>query len=256
MIAPSVPLHAQEAGYCEPTVDVAHSDGSGITYVHLNGSIEIERASTVGEGFLVASDSAYLLVGGYYSLTIERNSGWTCPDNNLRAYIDFNGDGTFSETTETVAFLSHGGDGTETFNFVVPGNAHQGHTRLRICEKQVQACGQVPINSCGVGDSLGYRGEVEDYLVVIAGHVGMTQESLSGLRILAVEDGIRIQLPVGPGVGDRIEVFDATGRQLVNWSLLGAASSVEVPVPARSSGILIVRVTLAGHTRTERVLLG
>lgn len=255
-LLPSLGLRAQEAGYCEPVVDVANSDGSGITYVHLNGIIEIDRTSSVGEGYTMAGDSAHLLVGGYYTLTIERSSGWSCADNNLRAYIDFNGDGAFSETTETVALLSNGGDGAETFNFVVPGNAHEGHTRLRICEKHVQSCGQVAINSCGIGDSLGYRGEVEDYLVVIAGHVGVPEAGAPDVRIRAIDQRVEVNLAGPASPGDRIELFDATGKLLAARELYGGASStVHLPVERQAFGIVVARATLATGTYVERLVL-
>src|SRR5262245_27544283 len=104
-ITASLALRAQNDEYCLPIVDIANSQGSGITYVHLNGTTEISHTSPVGQGYFFANDSATLMVGGYYTLTITRTSGWGCVNNNLRAYIDFNGDHTFTETTETVALL-------------------------------------------------------------------------------------------------------------------------------------------------------
>lgn len=254
-LATALAAHTQ-SDYCVPQVDVPNSNGTGISHVQLNSVPAIDNTSPVNDGYSLQSGSPSLVVGGYYQLMIHRSSGWTCPDNNLRAFIDFNGDLEFNGPTETVALLNSGGDGSETFNFVVPMSAVEGSTRLRIMVKQIASCGQVPINPCGTGDSLGYHGEVEDYTIEIAGHVGVYGSEAHGASARIVDHQLLLSLPSAALSGDRAEFFDATGRIMASIDLTGAGPGPHAfTLPAHVTGPVLFRCSACGLLRTNKFVV-
>lgn len=205
-----------QVDWCIPQVDVAASAASGITNVSLNGAPAIDRTSSPTEGYVHASNTTTLMVGAFYTLNIDKDSGVDCGDNNIRAYIDFNLDHVFNESTETVALLNYAGDGTDDFTFIVPYTAVQGETRLRVCEKMSTDCGMVPINACGTGDTLSYRGEIEDYTITISGHVGIGGMAIdaSTVNVTAVNGSLMMDASLNEGSLVTVELMDASGRAI------------------------------------------
>ena len=141
ILLPFLMTAARAQDYCAPVIPPGTSSGAGIQHVALGGGTPIDRTSYVSEGYVLTGDTTSLLIGAQYTLDVTRTSGPFCSDNNLRAYLDFNGDQQFNESTETIALINEGGEGEEHFNFVVPMSADRGWTRLRIMLKWYQGCG-------------------------------------------------------------------------------------------------------------------
>ena len=245
-----------QSDWCVPVVDVANSSMSGIMIVNLNGLPELDRASPTTEGYVHASNTTTLTRGAVYALEVTKDAGIDCPDLNIRAYIDFNRDQIFDESTETVGLLNYAGDGPDIFNFTVPYNAVEGPTRMRICEKQLVECGMVPINACGMGDSLSYRGEVEDYTIMINGTVGIEVHAQTGAMYLTSNSGM-IFLHVDPTVEmlEAVAVFDLSGREV--WSAqsvrrMGRDQPIAIG-PMHANGHFIVQAINGDRILSSRV---
>lgn len=86
----------------------------------------------------------------------------TTNTQNIRAYIDYNNDGVFDETTETVMSVNSAAPGTHSVDVTLPtASAHVGvPLRMRVVADFVTA----PISACG---SLQY-GQAEDFTVILA----------------------------------------------------------------------------------------
>lgn len=247
-----------QADWCIPQVDVAASSASGITNVSLNGVPAIDRTSSPTEGYVHASNTTTLMVGAFYTLNIDKDSGVDCGDNNVRAYIDFNLDHVFNESTETVALLNYAGDGVDDFTFIVPYTAVQGVTRLRVCEKMSTDCGMVPINACGTGDSLSYRGEIEDYTITINGHVGIGDPIInaSAVNITAANGVVMMEASLPEGSDVTAELMDASGRVMYTKDFghlpPGQHRMQLDATPFR--GLCIARTTINGHPVVTRFM--
>ena len=248
-----------QADWCIPVVDVAGSYGSGISHVTLDGSPEIDRSSPTTEGYIFAGSSTTLMKGAFYTITVNKVSGVACSDDNVRAYIDFNGDHVFNEGTETVGVLNYAGDGVDAFTFLVPYNAVEGVTRMRVCEKMTSECGAVGINACGVGDTAGYHGEIEDYTVTIEGQVGVPEVATAPAATVTITDGeLILDAALSEAMTGTLDVIDPSGRVLYSKDLgmLPATPFRRSLGSLESHGVLIARLMLDGKPVVFRLLAG
>jgi len=137
---------------CEPDSDC--SFGDGFTNVTVE---EIDKDSGC-EGYADFTDEeATLNPGSTYDFTVTTGYG----DQNVRVWIDFNDDGTFTNDETVVPNFviapgQAGGSYTETVDIVIPGGADQGAHRMRV-KSNWQA--PVPDDAC---EETQY-GETEDY---------------------------------------------------------------------------------------------
>ncbi len=105
------------------------------------------------------SKTANVGKGKTYSLRITPGYNGSAYIEFFNAYIDWNGDGDFSDTGEKV--LAKNGNSTVKANVTVPNNSLQGVTRMRI---------QMQWNKAAPGPcSILTYGEVEDYSINIGG---------------------------------------------------------------------------------------
>ncbi len=239
-----------QADWCVPVVDVAGSYGSGITHVTLDGSPEIDRASPTTEGYVFAGSSTTLIKGAFYTISVNKVSGLVCSDNNVRAYIDFNNDHVFNEGTETVALLNYAGDGLDAFSFLVPYSAAEGVTRMRVCEKMTSDCGAANINACGMGDTAGYHGEIEDYTVTISGQVGVPEVAAASSALVTIANGeLILDASLPQAMTATLDVVDPSGRVLYSEDLgmLPASPFRRSLGSLESHGLLIARLVLDGR---------
>ncbi len=138
---------------CTPTGDC--SFGDGFTLVSIE---EIDNTSGC-EGYADFTDQAATLVpGSTYELTVTTGYG----DQNVRVWIDFNDDGTFSndETVVPNFVIAPGqaaGTHTETVDLTIPGSVPTGSQHRMRVKSNWQA--PVPDDAC---EETQY-GETEDY---------------------------------------------------------------------------------------------
>ncbi len=138
---------------CEPDSDC--SFGDGFTNVTIE---EIDNDSGC-EGYADFTNlSATLVPGSTYELTVTTGYG----DQNVRVWIDFNDDGIFDNSTETVVpnFViapgQAGGTYTETVDLTIPGSVPTGSQHRMRLKSDWQ---NVVIDACA---DMQY-GETEDY---------------------------------------------------------------------------------------------
>ncbi len=138
---------------CEPNSDC--SFGDGFTNVTIE---EIDNDSGC-EGYADFTNlAATLEPGSTYDLTVTTGYG----DQNVRVWIDFNDDGTFDNSTETVVpnFVIAPGQGagsfTETVSLSIPGSVPSGNQHRMRLKSDWQ---NVVIDACA---DMEY-GETEDY---------------------------------------------------------------------------------------------
>lgn len=130
-------------------------DGGGITYTGCPGSVGVEE---------FFSQSVVLGAGNNYTISVQFG---TCGGNYSGAgevWIDFN-QNTIFEPSESIGSWS-GIPPTvlSTFNFVVPGNATMGQTRMRVTQ---QEAGTLPLNPCA---SFTW-GSVTDFIIDVQGGI-------------------------------------------------------------------------------------
>lgn len=119
-----------------------------------NSSAMADKAYTDYSG----THSTTMQIGGNYDVTVYR-SGSEINSLNRAIWIDYNQDGDFDDSLETVATSGPDKNTSETHSFTIPGIANTGATRMRIgvniTNKANRACGPNQF------------GEFEDYEVII-----------------------------------------------------------------------------------------
>lgn len=216
-----VPAAFAQQSWCEPVVDASNSGGSGILAVDLDGSPHLHRNSPIGEGFVFTGMTTTLHRGMHCSLSVDKQSGNICLNNNIRVYIDFDQDLSFDDAGELVAAMGYAGEGPDVFSIYVPLYAVEGPTRMRVVEKMTPDCGYGPIDPCGLDPVAGvHRGEIEDYAIVIGGQVGMSDLDGPSATQLTVSNG-SVQLhwddAARPASAD-VSIHDAAGRAVFTRS--------------------------------------
>jgi len=157
----SNPIKAQT--YCTPTYTTGCSSGDAINNVTLSGENASLNNSTgcssSSYGDYTDELAADLLPNNTYQISVTTN--YSVPTSEqLKAWIDYNNDGNFTEN-EVIAATTNGMSGaTQSFNFTVPSTASLGYTRMRVRMVYGASATVDPCNSASWG-------ETEDYLVYI-----------------------------------------------------------------------------------------
>src|SRR5690625_439260 len=151
--------------YCTPVYTTGCISNDNITNVSLTGESEsIDNDSECSEnayGDYTDLTPADLAPGETYTLSVS--TGYSSPTSEqVRAWIDFNQDGQFSEEEEIANSQGDGLEGgTGNFEFEVPENIVPGDYRLRV--RLGYSTSAPTYDAC---ESVNY-GEAEDYMVEI-----------------------------------------------------------------------------------------
>uniref|UniRef100_UPI0006964991 GEVED domain-containing protein n=1 Tax=Hymenobacter terrenus TaxID=1629124 RepID=UPI0006964991 len=169
----SAPFSTTSGGTTPPPTGGATycaSKGNDASYEHLAqvslGSIN--RTSGSDGGYYDGTATTTNVAQGS-SQTITYKAGFSSDTYTeyVKVYIDWNQDGDFADTNETVASGTiNGTTAAQTASFTVPTTATAGKTRLRV----VMSDPSTPVSSCGT-----YQyGETEDYSVTVTTSGGGT----------------------------------------------------------------------------------
>ncbi|WP_426493551.1 M4 family metallopeptidase [Hymenobacter sp. 102] len=146
-----------------PAASYCASKGNSVAYEWIDyvklGTIA--RTSGADAGYYNGTATSTSIAAGS-SQTISFSAGYasTAYTEYWKVYIDYNQDGDFADSGETVVSGSSASTGTLTGTFTVPTTAKSGATRLRVVMSDASAT-----TSC---NSYSY-GETEDYTVNITG---------------------------------------------------------------------------------------
>lgn len=122
---------------------------------------------------VVTTDSTVLQRGKTYVVRITHTMDTLTPAfanarNNIRLWVDYNGDQDFIDAGETAVSADTIWHGLYIDSFTVPANAKLGATRLRVTAKMSFEAGHSFPTSCDdPKDPIDYHGEMEDYTVTI-----------------------------------------------------------------------------------------
>lgn len=144
--------------YCDPMVQILDPD-IGITRVIVGDIDQSSNSSQTAYEDFTQSSSTSFEIGGRYPFRVERLGN--ANSVNHKIWIDFNQDGDFSDTGETVVQQNNSMSIVWTDTLHIPKNAKFGPTRMRVGAE----LGSYKLGPCGPNIS----GEFEDYRVFIIG---------------------------------------------------------------------------------------
>ena len=183
--------------------------------------------------------------GAIYSLVVKPAFSWTQWDEYINVWIDFNRDGDFEDTGEAVlSGISIGGTAQQTIeglsaDILIPTTAKMGTTRMRVAMQRAS----YP-TSCGtVG-----QGEVEDYLLTIAGTAVVEEPTDEKLSQTINFPTIPDQLTTTTSI-----VLNATASSNlpIAYSILGGPASINSNILTLNGteGTIVVTAQQAGNAQ-------
>ena len=222
--------------YCNPGADCSFGDGFTLVAVE-----QINNPSAC-EGYGdFTTQVASFAAGGTYQVTFTTGYG----DQNIKGWIDFNDDGSFTNDELVVPNFviapgQAGGSYTETTDLVVPAGVPSGIHRLRF-KSNWQA--EVPADAC---EETQY-GETEDYSADIDGVLGITQAAISEADLIVTSsDNNQFDIALITSYEDRaaIGVYNVLG-QLLAFNYIekeGDRFNYQLDMSYAPSGVYIIKM--------------
>ena len=230
------------------TVSYCASKGSSVKYEYIDlvklGSLS--RTSGADGGYYDGTASSTSLAAGS-SQTITFSAGFVSSaySEYFKVYIDYNQDGDFTDSGETVVSAAASSKATaRTGTFTVPTTAKSGTTRLRVVMSDNSAT-----TSCG---SYSY-GETEDYTVSISGGARLANPLASSSYQLypnPATDVLRIERPAsaGPAATLSVRVYDLRGAEVSGLTL----ADDQLHISSLSQGVYLISISDGSSTSHQR----
>ncbi|MBD2714196.1 T9SS type A sorting domain-containing protein [Microvirga sp. STR05] len=231
------------------TVTYCASKGTNVSYewIDLVSLGSINRSSASNAGYYDGTALTTTVTAGT-SQTISYSAGFasTAYTEYWKVYIDYNQDGDFLDSGETV--VSRAGTSSATTlssTFTVPATAKNGKTRLRVVMSDASAT-----SSCG---SFSY-GETEDYSITISGGTARTSARLAsadyGVYPNPATNVLNIAVPADhDATAVSVRVYDMRGAEQRQLRYSGEG---QLDISGLSKGIYMVTITDGQQVSNQR----
>lgn len=191
---------------------------------------------------------AELVLSAAQNIQVKTSGSYS---QSIRVWIDYNNNGTF-ETSELVATGDNVSSGTWSKMFTAPSNAVI-NTALRM---RVKAdVNLFTNNTCA---QLSY-GQVEDYAVIFKSSVLGTSDVRAENKTFSIypnpakEGNFSVRLNSADKKAE-IEITDVSGRVVFKKEITGNEGEFKVNSKL-SSGLYFIKIMLAGHLYTEKLII-
>jgi hypothetical protein len=216
--------------YCAGSGTVDGNTGLAITNVTLNtlNNTSVRTAYTDYTGNVTPTE---LRLSTSYTVSITNGSATGYyTDDIAYVWIDYNHDGTFSDTTErtTVPVAAN----INTASIAIPATATLGVTRMRV--KYTNAAGANYNTACGIAT----YGEVEDYAVEIKETLAVSDVNKAGISVYPNPFTDVLKISDVKGVKS-VSVSDMSGREVKSL-----APSAELNLSNLKTGLYIINLKM------------
>ncbi|UOG75113.1 M4 family metallopeptidase [Hymenobacter tibetensis] len=179
----------------------------------------ISRTSIADGGYYDGTAlNTTLTAGAAQTISFSAGFASTAYTEYWKIFIDYNQDGDFTDSGETVVNGSSSSAATLSSNFTVPASAKNGVTRLRILLSDASST-----TSCG---SYGY-GETEDYSITISGGAAIADNGLVGGGSMGLTP---LGATTAQSTTQRLELYPNPATDLLRIAMPGNAKVVSVSV--------------------------
>ncbi len=220
-----------------------------------NVTLNTINNTTACTNYMSYSLSTTLTKGQAYSISIVpqipgNNPGSAYTDDEIAAWIDYNGDLDFADAGEQIAYVLIGaGTNSTTFNFTVPASATTGTVKMRT---RISYSQDGAIDPCGTST----YGEVEDYnIVLIAGTNSISENSLDAVSVYPnpANEVVSIDLTAIENADVSLELMDMTGKVIATKAHV-AGTTAQFDLSQVAKGMYQVRIFTTGVNRVERII--
>lgn len=166
------------SNYCIPSVTTGRESLNYLTEVSFVGTLnDVSNYSTYSSSPLGYQDFTGLAnlsrqaQGDGVNVSVQATYS-----SFMKAWVDWNKDGTFDNTTEIVYNSGTISTGSTTFGFIIPASQALGNYRMRVRIDLNDIGGSTTFTSCG---NLNNEGETEDYLFTVVASCNATITSIT-----------------------------------------------------------------------------
>ncbi|QDP84008.1 T9SS type A sorting domain-containing protein [Chryseobacterium sp. SNU WT5] len=203
----------------------------------------ISNSSTGSAGYEnFTSLSTNVNKGSSYTITITPS--WTSASYNegYAVFIDYNQDGDFSDSGETVFTKAASKSTTASGTIVIPTNALTGNTRMRVSMKY----NGIP-SAC---ENFSY-GQVEDYTINIkaAGTANLVDANVNS-AIGIYPNPVKDILNVSAEGSYSYQMYSESGQMVMS----GENNEKSIDVQKLTAGLYIIKITKDGKTTSHKVI--
>ena len=186
-----------------------------IDYVELG---TLARTSAADAGYYNGTALSAPSIGAGTSQTVKFSAGYagTAYTEYWKVYIDYNGNGVFTDAGELVVSGSSASAATLSGTFTVPSTAKTGNTRMRLVMSDASAT-----TSC---NSYSF-GETEDYTVTITGGAALLTATAGVAGLTSLTGTVT---PIGNELAKQLEVYPNPASDAVRLVLPGNAEATSV----------------------------
>jgi PKD repeat protein len=248
-------VSAQTVPYCNATTETTLSYYyiEQVVLGSINNTTILGNSSTGYTDYTAISTS--LTAGATYPMEVHFYPEWS--GNSGKVYIDWNGNGDFGDVGEQVLSAS-GATTPYTSNIVVPANAVNGPTRMRVRLAHYET-----ITPCGIHD----YGETEDYTVNIGQAISDSNMEIKSRASDAAEVDLHefaVKIFPNPASGQfNLYVAGATESRVQLVSLNGTVvkdfvvnnGQHQISVEGIHPGLYLLTVTTPEHQFVDKLLI-
>lgn len=234
--------------YCTPA-----GINSSVNYIAGISIVNVYNNSTGGDGYSLSQETLDLKAGQTY--TVELIPSVSSSRNFWRIWIDFNNDGDFDDSDETILTVNNN-KGNVMSSITIPATAN-GTSRLRISMKTGKASAPCDDN---------FEGEVEDYKVSFGAQSDGEQMASSGAASFESDMDQNVSIAVYPnptrdminvklsslGENDFYMVYSATGSKIIENRLDQRISKIDLSM--QPAGLYILVVESQNQYFTEKII--
>jgi hypothetical protein len=218
-------------------VSYCTSKGSRVSYEWIDyvsfGGMTNSSAANGGYGDFT-SKVATVAKGSTSQLVVSAGFASTAYNEHFTIWIDFNGDGDFTDSGEEVASGNSKSSGNRTANVTVPSGAKLGQTRMRVSMKY-----NAKSTSC---ESFG-DGEVEDYTVNITASSSSLNTTFANVNGEAFKNQRVLDISAFPNpAADFIQVKLASKAASMTYRIVNVIGSVVQSGKLDSSNLDVSRL--------------
>ncbi|PIF46889.1 putative secreted protein (Por secretion system target) [Chryseobacterium sp. 52] len=211
----------------------------------------INQASTGTAGYEnFTSVVGNVVKGNTYAVTVTPFWTSTKYSEAYAVYIDYNGDGDFTDAGELAWSKAASTASPVTGDITIPATALTGDVRMRV----IMRYNALPTSSCGTFN----YGQVEDYTLKVASSVAVTSlfaessvdNSNNKIRVYPnpVKDIIKIKSASGSEF--RYQLVDALGKVVLS----GETKSQSINVESLLQGVYILSLDNGKETSTQKII--
>jgi hypothetical protein len=246
----TVTQNAANQCYCTNAINFNCTDGDviqNVTFGGINNNSQCGATTTGYSNYTTSVSAAQVFVNVPVNFSVKvgpSGDGWLY--ESVGVWIDYNQNGVFDSNEYT--YIGTGLNEVLNKDILIPSNALQGNTRMRVVVAASTAEAFTDEYRCGPLVANNNYGEMEDYTVNINSLIAVSETSKNAIRTYPnpVKDIFNIE---AQGKIKTVKVYDITGKQLLTKDLNDAKSQIDFS--KFSAGVYVVTTLLEDGTSTS-----